>query len=144
CLKGIDTVSALTLVVEAQEFKRFGKARSFMGYTGLVVSEFTSSFNPRRGSITKAGNAHIRRILVEAAWSYARRNVLGGVVNKRREGCPAEVVQIAKKAQNRLHRKFSKMVSRGKPHQVAVVAVARELAGFVWSIAQRFPTAATN
>jgi transposase len=142
CLKGIDTLSALTLVVEAQEFRRFGRAREFMGYTGLVVSEFTSSFKPRRGSITKAGNEHIRRILVEAAWSYARRNVLGGAVTKRREGCPAEVVQIARKAQNRLHRKFAKMVSRGKPHQVAVVAVARELAGFVWSIAQRFPTAA--
>lgn len=140
CLKGIDTLSALTLVVEAQEFKRFGKARTFMGYTGLVVSEFTTGFKPRRGSITKAGNEHIRRILVEAAWSYARRNVLGGAAEQRRQGCPAEVVQIARKAQARLHRKFSRMVSRGKPHQVAVVAVARELGGFVWSISQNFST----
>ncbi len=141
CLKGIDTLSALTLVVEAQEFRRFGKARTFMGYTGLGVSEFTTGFKPRRGSITKAGNEHIRRILVEAAWGYARRNMLSDKVKKRREGCPPEILQIAKKAQDRLHRKFARMVSRGKPHQVAVVGVARELAGFVWSIAQHFPAA---
>jgi len=143
CLKGIDTLSALTLVVEAQEFRRFGKARSFMGYTGLVVSEFTTGFKPRRGGITKAGNAHIRRVLVEAAWSYSRRSVLSRALNERRQDCPTEVVQIAKKAQDRLQRKFTKMVSRSKPRQVAVVAVARELAGFVWSIAQHFPTTVT-
>lgn len=142
CLKGIDTLGALTLVVEAQEFRRFGKARTFMGYTGLVVSEFTSSFKPRRGRITKAGNEHIRRILVEGAWGYRGRNMVSQAVAERRKGCPPEVVRLAQKAQDRLHRKFSRMISRGKLPQVTVVAVARELAGFVWSIAGHFPTTA--
>lgn len=140
CLKGIDTLSALTLIVEAQEFRRFGNARSFMSYTGAVASEHSSGNSVRRGSITKAGNAHIRRILVEAAWHYRHRSVASQVLDKRRKGCPVEIIQIAKKAQDRLQRKFSRMVSRGKSHQVTVVAVARELAGFVWAIACQFPT----
>lgn len=139
CLKGIDTLSALTLVVEAQEFRRFEKARGFMSYTGMVASEYSSGNRVQRGSITKAGNAHIRRILVEAAWSYRRVSGVSRTLTERRKGCPAQVIAIAKKAQDRLQRKFARMVSRNKPHQVAVVAVARELAGFVWSIAQHFP-----
>jgi transposase len=142
CLRGIDTLSALTLVVETQDFKRFEGARSFMSYTGAVGREHSSGQRIRRGSITKAGNAHIRRILVESAWSY-RRGGRSAAVKKRREGCPAEVVRIAQKAEARLHRKFARMVAQNKPSQVAVTAVARELAGFIWSIAQHFPTAAT-
>ena len=141
CLKGIDTLSALTLVVEAQHFQRFEKARGFMSYTGMVPSEYSSGNRVQRGSITKAGNAHIRRILVEAAWSYRRVSGVSRVLTERRKGCPAQVVAIAKKAQDRLQRRFLRMVSRNKPHQVTVVAVARELAGFVWSIAQHFPVA---
>lgn len=143
CLKGIDTLSALTLVVEAQDFRRFPTAREFMSYTGAVPSEHSTSGNHKRGSITKAGNAHIRRILGEAAWSYRRRSVISRPLAERRQGCPHEVVQIAKKAQDRLERKFSRMIARGKLHQVTVVAVARELAGFVWSIAQHCPERAT-
>lgn len=138
-LKGIDTLSALTLVVEAQEFRRFSKARGFMSYTGMVASEYSSGARVQRGGITKAGNAHIRRILVEAAWSYRRGSSASRILLERRKGCPAAVVAIAKKAQDRLHRKFSRMVSRNKPHQVTVVAVARELAGFVWAISHHFP-----
>lgn len=142
CLRGIDTLSALTLVVETQDFKRFEGARAFMSYTGAVGREHSSGQRIRRGSITKAGNAHIRRILVESAWSY-RRGGLSATVKKRQEGCPVEVVHIARKAEARLHRKFARMVAQNKPSQVAVTAVARELAGFIWSIAQHFPTAAT-
>ena len=142
CLRGIDTLSALTMVVEAQDFKRFEGARAFMSYTGAVGREHSSGERIRRGSITKAGNAHIRRILVESAWSY-RRGGLSAAVKKRREGCPEEVVRIARKAEARLHRKFTRMVAKNKPAQVAVTAVARELAGFIWSIAQYFPTGAT-
>lgn len=142
CLRGIDTLSALTLVVEAQDFKRFEGARAFMSYTGAVGREHSSGDRIRRGSITKAGNAHIRRILVESAWSY-RRGGLSATAQKRREGCPAEVVRIARAAEARLHRKFARMVAQNKPSQVAVTAVARELAGFIWSIARHFPTAAT-
>ena len=141
CLRGIDTLSALTLVVEAQDFKRFEGARAFMSYTGAVGREHSSGDRIRRGSITKAGNAHIRRILIESAWSY-RRGGLSATAKKRREGCPAEVVRIARTAEARLHRKFARMVAKNKPSQVAVTAVARELAGFIWSIARHFPTAA--
>lgn len=141
-LKGIDTLSALTLIVEAQAFERFGCAGAFMSYTGAVPSESSSGQRIRRGSITKAGNAHLRRILVEAAWSYRKRSVLSRVLAERRQGCPPEVVRIAQAAEDRLSRKFGRMVSRGKPHQVAVVAVARELAGFVWAIARQSPTTA--
>lgn len=136
CLKGINTLSALTLAVEAQDFGRFAKARQFMSYTGVVGSEFSSGEKIRRRSITKAGNAHIRRILVESAWSYRYRNVVSRELALRRRGCPAEVVRIARKAQDRLHRKFWRMTSKSKLPQVVVVAVARELAGFVWSVAR--------
>lgn len=138
CLKGIDTLSALTLVVETQEFKRF-PVRSFMGYTGLVCSEYSSGEKIRRGSITKTGNAHLRRILVEAAWAYRHTNPVSQILSERRKGCPSAIIQIAKKAQDRLQRKYWKMIHRNKAHQVVVTAVARELAGFVWSIAQHFP-----
>jgi transposase len=133
CLCGSDTLSALTL---------FEGARAFMSYTGAVGREHSSGDRIRRGAITKAGNAHIRRILVESAWSY-RRGGLSATAKKRREGCPAEVVRIARTAEARLHRKFARMVAKNKPSQVAVTAVARELAGFIWSIARHFPTAAT-
>ena len=139
CLKGIDTLSALTLAVEAQEFRRFTRARAFMSYTGAVSSERSSGGTVCRGSITKAGNAHLRRILVEAAWSYRHGTGVSRALAERRTGCPAEVVQIARKAQARLHRTFWRLTSRTKPSQVAVVAVARELAGFVWAIAHQVP-----
>jgi transposase len=134
CLKGIDTLSALTMAVEAQEFGRFERARALMGYTGAVSSEDSSGGRVWRGPITKTGNAPLRRVLVEAAWSYRQRSVASPVLAERRKGCPLEVVRIAKKAQTRLHRKFWRLVSRGKPAQKAVVAVARELAGFVWAL----------
>jgi len=142
-LKGIDTLGALTLVVEAHDFRRFNTASEFMSYTGLVGSENSSGEKVQRGSITKAGNAHIRRVLVEAAWSQRYPNVVSMQLAERRKGCPPEVLKIAKKAQARLHRKFLRMTSRNKLHQVTVVAVARELAGFVWSIGQHIPVAAT-
>lgn len=143
CLKGIDTLSALTLIVEAQDFRRFDRAASFMSFTGLVSSEYSSGPTIRRGSITKAGNTHIRRILIEAAWSNRSGNVASRQLLTRRKDCPPEIVRIAQKAQQRLHRKYWRMISRGKPQTVTVAAVARELAGFVWSIAQHFPRAAT-
>jgi transposase len=143
CLKGVDTLSAMTLVVEAQDFRRFAKAKSFMGFTGLVSSEWSSSDKVRRGRITKAGNAHIRRILVEAAWSNRNNNVVSYLLANRRKGCPVEVVRIAQKCQTRLNRKYWRMLNQGRPHNVTVAAVARELAGFVWSIGQHIPALAS-
>lgn len=136
CLKGVETLSAMTFAVEAQDFGRFGKARDFMGYTGAVSSENSSGERVRRGRITKTGNAHLRRVLIESAWSYWGRNISSNAVAARRKGCAPEIVKLARKAQDRLHRKFQRMVARGKPAQVAAVAVARELSGFVWAIAQ--------
>lgn len=140
CLKGIDTLSALTILVETQDFRRFPDAPAYMTFTGLVSSENSSGDRVHRGPITKAGNAHLRRVLVEASWTYRGRNVTGRTVGARRQGCPPRVVQIARRAQDRLHRKFWRLTSRGKLSQVATVAVARELAGFIWAIAQEIPT----
>ncbi len=140
CLKGIDTVSALTVLVETQDFRRFPNAPAYMNFTGLVCSEASSGDKIRRGPITKAGNAHLRRVLVEAAWCYRRPNTTGPTISARRRGCPSPVIQIARRAQDRLHRKFWRLTSRNKLGQIAVVAVARELAGFVWAIAQEFPS----
>lgn len=139
CLKGVETLSAITFVVEVQEFRRFLSPRAFMSYTGLVPSEASSGGQVRRGHITKAGNAHLRRILVEAAWSYRHANRLTRRVLERRLGCPPTIIAIAQEAQDRLHRKFWRLVHRNKRPQVAVTAVARELAGFVWAIAQCLP-----
>ena len=142
-LKGVQTLGAVTLAVETLDFVRFERAPAYMSLTGLVSSEHSSGSRERRGGITKAGNAHLRRILVEAAWSYRLKNTASPELAARRRGCPLEVVRIARKAQDRLHRTFWRLVSRGKPNQVAAVAVARELAGFVWAIGQQVPTAAT-
>lgn len=139
CCKGIDTLGAVTALVETQDFRRFPLAPMYMDFTGLVCSEDSSGDREHRGPITKAGNSHLRRLFVEAAWNYRHRDITSRELAKRRQGCPPEVVQIARKAQHRLHRKFWRLVSRGKLSQVAVVAVARELAGFVWAIAQQFP-----
>jgi transposase len=139
CFKGIDTLGAVTALVETQDFRRFPKAPMYMDFTGLVGSEESSGDRERRGGITKAGNSHLRRLFVEAAWSYRHRDITSRELAKRRRGCPPAVVQIARNAQHRLHCKFWRLTSRGKLNQVAVVAVARELAGFVWAIAQEFP-----
>lgn len=141
CLKGIDTLSALTLIAEIQDFERFGKAPSFMAYTGMVCSEYSSGSRIFRGGITKVGNAHVRRVLVEAAWHARRPHTLSHALADRRRGCPRDVVSIAHKAQSRLHRKYWRLMHRGKSPQVTVVACARELAGFVWAISRHFPMA---
>lgn len=142
CFKGIATLSAITLLVETQDFRRFDGAASFMKFTGLTGWEYSSAEKVRRGGITKVGNAHIRRVLVESAWSYRYTNVVGRDLAARRKGCSPAIVQLAQKAQDRLHRRFRRMEGRCKPLPVIVTAVARELAGFVWAMAQQFPQAA--
>ena len=142
CLKGIDTLSALTLVVETQDFHRFETAAAFMGFTGLVSAEHSSGERVGRGSITKAGNAHLRRVLVEAAWCNRHGPLVSRELALRRKGCPAAVLQIARRAQERLHRKYWRLVGRGQSHAVAITAGARELAGFVWAVGQQIPAGA--
>ena len=144
CLKGIDTLSALTLVVETHDFRRFPSAPAFMSFTGLVPSEHSSGATVRRGSITKAGNAHLRRVLVEAAWCNRHGQVVSRELAARRHGCPPAVVHLARKAQARLHRRYWRLLQCGKRQTVAVTAVARELAGFVWAIAKHVPSPMTT
>lgn len=139
CLRGVDTLSALTMIAEVQEFKRFPDAPALMAFTGLVSSEYSSGASVHRGRITKAGSPHLRRVLVESAWAYRGAYRPSPTVAKRRVGCPDEVVRIAVSAEKRLGRKYGRMVARGKKHQVAVTAVARELAGFVWAVSRHFP-----
>jgi len=117
--------------------RRYGVAPQFMGSTGLVSSEYSTGDHERRGKITKAGNAHLRRVLVEAAWHYRHRASAGKAIQKRRKGQPEAVVAIAEREDQRLNRKFRRMVDRyNKKPVIAAVAVARELAGFIWAIGQ--------
>lgn len=141
CLKGVDTLTAMTCIVETQEIHRFAHAPQFMAYTGLVSRERSSGATIRRGGITKVGNAHLRRVLVEAAWQYQRSRALSPTVAARRRDCPPAVVALAKRAEDRLHRKYRRLVARHKTPQVAATAVARELAGFIWALLRLVPAA---
>jgi len=136
CLRGVNTLTAMTLIAELIDFKRFGSPREFTAYLGLVPSE-RSTGGPdkaKRGGITKTGNVHARRVLLEASWHYRHQPTMRGAIGKRMKGQDTDVVAHAYKAQRRLHRKYWRMVHRGKPTQVATTAVARELAGFVWAL----------
>jgi transposase len=105
-----------------------------MGYSGLVPSEYSTGNSVKRGAITKTGNAHLRRVLVEAAWAYRSRPSLYGALEKRQEGLSQEIKEIAWKAQHRLFSKYRRLVAKGKLHQKVVIALSRELLGFVWAI----------
>jgi transposase len=133
-LRGVSSVSAATIVAEAGPLSRFTRPKQLMGYSGLVSSENSTGNSVRRGAITKTGNAHLRRVIGEAAWAYQRRPSMYRALTKRQSGLSEEVKQIAWKAQHRLYGKFRRLVAKGKLHQKAVIAVARELLGFVWAI----------
>ena len=133
-LRGIAELSVLTIAVEVGDFRRFGSAPAFMAFVGLVPSEHSSGERRSQGPITKAGNTHLRRVLVEAAWHARRRPKVGPALAKRLTGQPPEVLAIAATAQRRLHDRYWRLVERRKPSNVAVVAVARELAGFCWAL----------
>jgi transposase len=132
CFRGIDTVTAMTLVAELHDFRRFHSARELMAYLGLVPSEHSSGGGRRRGSITKAGNCHVRRVLVETAWHYRHAPALSKKYRRRRRGQPTWVLALADRAQQRLHRRYVRLSARGKPHNKVAVAIARELVGFIW------------
>lgn len=133
CFRGIETLTALSLQAELLDFRRFPSGEKVGGYLGLTPSEHSSGGRANRGSITKSGNSHARRMLVEVAHHYRHRPGIGRALRKRREGQPGEIVRIADKAQQRLHRRYHRLVARGVPTNKAVVAVARELAGFIWA-----------
>jgi transposase len=136
-LRGVQLVSAVILAAELGDFARFASAPALMAYVGLVPSEHSSGETQRRGRITRAGNGHVRRILVESAWSYRFRPAMSREIRMRNEGVAPGVQAIAWKAQQRLSTRYRKLMARGKNKQQTVTALARELAGFVWSIARQ-------
>ena len=133
-LRGVAQISAVTIAAELGNITRFQGARQLMGYSGAVPSEDSSGQRTRRGSITKTGNAHLRRIAIEAAWSYRLRPGIGPALRKRQEGVPEEIKEIAWKAQHRLHKRYLKLSAAGKDQRKIVTAVGRELLGFIWAI----------
>lgn len=133
-LRGVKKVTAVTVCSEVGELSRFARPRLMMGYTGMVSSEHSSASRIRRGAITKTGNAHLRRVLVQAAWAYCRRPNLSPALKKRQAGLSEEIKEISWKAQHRLYGRYRRLVSKGKTPQQAITAVARELVGFIWAI----------
>jgi transposase len=136
-LRGIAALSAATIITEVGTLARFARARELMGYCGAVPREHSSGAKTWRGGITKTGNAHLRRIVVEAAWAYRHRPAIGATLRKRQDGLSAEVKEIAWKAQHRLHGRYRRLLARGKPKPTVVTAVARELLGFIWAIGKQ-------
>jgi len=133
-LRGVAKLLALSLVSELGNLSRFRNPRQLMSYAGAVSREYSSGNTIRRGAITKSGNAHLRRMIVEAAWHYRHRPGLRHALGKRQVGLSEEVRAIGWKAQLRLTRRYRYLVARGKPKPQAIVAVARELLGFIWAI----------
>lgn len=133
CFRGIDDLTALTIAAELGDPRRFATAPSTMAFVGLVPSEHSSGTKRAQGGITKTGNAHLRRVLVESAWHYRHHPFVSATLRARQRGAPADVIARAWTAQQRLHRRYQRLAARGKPKQHVVTAVARELMGFVWA-----------
>jgi transposase len=139
-MRGIGILTATTLAAELGDITRFQSPRELMAYAGVVPSEASSGGRVRRGGITKTGNSHLRLLLVEASWHYRHPPQVAGLLRRRQEGLSPIVRHISWKAQQRLHRRFRRLLARGKLKQQAVVAVARELLGFLWAIGQEIGT----
>lgn len=141
CFRGIALQGAMVLATEIVDWRRFERPTQLAAYLGLVSREDSSGDRERKGSITKAGNRHCRHVLVQAAWSYHHRPAISADLKRRQTGQPPAVIGHAWKAQQRLHQRYNHLAYRKKP-QIAVVAVARELVGFLWAVMQDGPSAA--
>lgn len=133
-LRGVAKTTAATIVAEAGLLSRFPRPKQLMGYSGVVPREYSSGNRIQRGGITKTGNAHLRRVLVEAAWAYQHRPSISLKLRQRHQGLSEEVKAIAWKAQHRLHRRYCRLLAKGKPRPHVVTAVGRELLGFIWAV----------
>lgn len=133
-LKGVDLVTAFTIMAELGDLSRFASAPQFMAYLGVVPGEHSSGSKVRRGSLTKTGNGHVRKVLVEAAWSYRLKPLKSKNLLTRQEGLPEEIGKISWEAQKRLSHRYRHLTQAGKKKTVAIAAIARELAGFIWAI----------
>jgi transposase len=136
CFRGIDTLTAIVILAELHDFRRFESPRGLMAYLGLVPGEDSTGEKHRRGRITRTGNALVRRLLIETAWHYQHRPHIGPALTRRHKGQPGRVIAIADKAQQRLCRRFRRLVEQHKPAPKIAVAIARELAGFLWAALQ--------
>lgn len=133
--KGVKFLTAVTIASEIGDMMRFSHPTELMSYVGVVPGEFSSGEQVRKGAITKAGNAHLRRIVGEAAWSYSRGiSTPGQAILKRREGLSPQIVQILEKADHRLRSRYRALVAKGKHKNKVTIAVGRELLGFVWAV----------
>ena len=136
-MRGVKLLTAATVVLEVGDFLRFDHPRYLMGYTGLVPTERSSNSCRRQGGITGTGNAHLRRVLVEAAWTYRYPPRVGRLLKARLSGASPEIIRLSWKTQNRLHARYRKLMGRGLPKNKVIVALARELVSFMWDIARQ-------
>jgi len=136
-MRGVAQIVAVTVVAEVGDFSRFANPRQLMAYLGLVPSERSSGGSVRRGGITKAGNALARRVLIEGAWTYRMQTRVSAKLERRLEGVPAPVRDIAWKAQLRLCARYRHLIAAGKARVVVTTAIAREMTGFIWAIARQ-------
>jgi transposase len=135
--RGIKLLTAVSLVTELGDLKRFAHPKRLMSYLGLVPSEYSSGDRTVRGAITKAGNTHVRRLLIEATWAYRLKPRVSRLLRWRSAKVDESVKQIAWKAQDRVHSRYNRLLTRGKPKNKVLVAMARELTGFIWAAAQQ-------
>ena len=133
-LRGVSMIVAATVVAEIGDMNRFQSPKQLMAYLGLIPSEHSSGKTVRRGPITKTGNSHVRRVLIEAAWTYKMQARVSNVLLKRQKGLPKSVCDISWKAQTRLCTRYRRLFARGKSRQTVVTAIARELSAFIWAI----------
>jgi transposase len=139
CFHGIDTLTAITIITEIFDFGRFSSPGELMSYLGLTASESSSGEKEHKGSITKAGNKRVRRLLIETAWHYRHPYIARSkALRQRRKDQPQWVIDIADRAGQRLRKRYWYLVNRGKMPCKATVAVARELAGFIWSVFKEY------
>lgn len=135
-MRGVALITAVTFVAELGDLSRFSNPRELMAYAGMVPTEHSSGQRRSRGSITKTGNAHVRRVAIEAAWHYRHAPALGANLKRRQQGIRPKVCAIAWKGQHRLHNRYRQLMGRNMTKQKAIVAIARELLGFAWAIAR--------
>ncbi len=140
-LRGVASIVAITTIAEIGDVRRFENPRQLMAYLGLVPSEYSSGNSISRGGITKTGNGHVRRVLVEAAHTYCHPARVSRLLLKRQEGLPRHICDIAWKAQVRLCGRYRKLMAKGKLKNKVVTAIARELSGFIWAIAREVQVA---
>lgn len=138
-LRGVQFIVAVGLAAEIGDMGRFDNPRRLMDWTGLVPSESSTGERIRKGAITKAGNCLVRKLLIEAAWSYRYSPKVSPIIQRRHEGLAPEIIDRAWAAQLRLCRRFRRLQAKGKHRNTVVTAIARELCGFVWDIARRAP-----